>query len=109
LVVNLIAIAVYFDLARSDRRGFKRLLAFWIGFPMTFFVKLFVPPDPDLVMERRLDAMLPSEEADIGVPEYVREEIRAIRQERIRGSTEATGRKDSPPPGTRPADPEPDR
>jgi len=92
LVVNIVAIVVYLELARSGRRGFRRLLAFWIGFPMTFFVKLFVRPDPDLVVERRLNALLPPEEEDVGVPEYVRKEIRAIREDRLRASQDSLDR-----------------
>ena len=83
LLVNIVAIITYLDFTRSGRRGFMRFMAFWIGFPLTFCVKLFVGVDPALVAERKLEAQLPPEEEDVGVPEYVREEVRAIRQERL--------------------------
>ena len=82
--INLIAIISYLDFARSGAKGFKRLLAFWIGMPLTLLMKLVVRPDPDLVLERKLSESLPDPEGDIGVPEYVRKEIRAIRQKRLR-------------------------
>ena len=82
--INLIAILSYLEFARSGAKGFKRFLAFWIGMPLTLLMKLVVRPDPDLVMERKLTESLPDPEGDIGVPEYVRKEIRAIRQKRLR-------------------------
>jgi hypothetical protein len=92
-LVNIIAIVTYLDFARSDRKGFMRFLAFWLGFPVTFFLKVFVNPDPVLVAERKLAARLPPAELDVGVPEYVRKEIRAIREARLGGEAG-----ESPPP-----------
>jgi hypothetical protein len=86
--INLIALVSYWGFVRSDSRGFRRFLAFWIGMPLTFFMKLFLRPDPDLVLERKLAEALPPPEEDIGVPEYVREEVRAIRQRRLGNSPE---------------------
>ncbi len=86
--INLIALVSYWGFVRSGARGFRRFLAFWIGMPLTLFMKLFLRPDPDLVLERRLVESLPPPEEDIGVPEYVREEVRAIRQRRLGSSAE---------------------
>jgi hypothetical protein len=81
--INLIALISYWGFARSGAKGFRRLVAFWIGMPITLILKLVLRPDPDLVLERELQGTLPPPEADIGVPEYVRQEIRAIRERRL--------------------------
>lgn len=81
--INLIALVSYWGFVRSGAKGFRRFIAFWIGMPLTLFMKLFLRPDPDLVLERRLRESLPTPEQDIGVPEYVRQEIRAIRERRL--------------------------
>lgn len=94
--INLIALVSYWGFVRSGARGFRRFVAFWIGMPLTLFMKLFLRPDPDLVLERKLAESLPAPEQDIGVPEYVRQEIRTIRERRL-GSA---GPADEPrPPG----------
>jgi hypothetical protein len=91
--INLIALISYWGFARSGAKGFRRLVAFWIGMPITLILKLVLRPDPDLVLERELQGTLPPPEADIGVPEYVRQEIRAIRERRLQegGGDEADG------------------
>ena len=81
--INVIALVSYWGFVRSGARGFRRFVAFWIGMPWTLFMKLFLRPDPDLVLERKLAESLPPPEQDIGVPEYVREEVRAIRRRRL--------------------------
>ena len=86
--INVIALVSYWGFVRSGAKGFRRFLAFWIGMPLTFFMKLFLRPDPDLVLERKLVESLPPPEQDVGVPEYVREEVRAIRQRRLGPSAE---------------------
>lgn len=88
LAINLIALVSYWGFVRSGAKGFRRFIAFWIGMPLTLFMKLFLRPDPDLVLERRLAESLPAPEQDIGVPEYVRQEIRAIRERRLGGAGE---------------------
>jgi hypothetical protein len=111
-IVNVTAILAYFDFARSGTKGFLRFVAFWLGFPLTFFLKMVVKPDPDLVLERRMNQKLGPEATDIGVPEYVREQIREARRERLGAGGEPDddrGRDDAGPapgpafrPGTRP-------
>jgi hypothetical protein len=107
--INLIALVSYWGFARSGAKGFRRLVAFWIGMPITLILKLVLRPDPDLVLERELQGTLPPPEADIGVPEYVRQEIRAIRERRLRdGENDESGNGEASDGEGDPAPREPD-
>jgi len=69
-VVWLVANGVYVDMRRTGRRGFRRLLAFWLGTPTTWLTLLAVregvspdletPPDDEeaLLAEIRRDRSL---------------------------------------------------
>jgi hypothetical protein len=69
-LVWLVANVVYLDSRRKGTRGFRRLLAFWMGLPVTWFTLLVVkeasapriepPPDDEegLLAEVRRDRAL---------------------------------------------------
>ncbi len=69
-IVWTLANAVYFDLRRKGIRGFGRLVAFWVGNPLTWITlfgvkegrvaRIETPPDDDdrLLREVRIDREL---------------------------------------------------
>ena len=42
LIISVLAVFVYIDARRKGLGGFRRLAAFWFGFPATFFVMMLV-------------------------------------------------------------------
>ena len=68
--VFVIANWTYLDFRRVDERGFKRFVAFWLGWPLTFLTKILVENGSqprmelddrdlgDLVKEIRRDRLL---------------------------------------------------
>lgn len=87
LVVQVLAVLVYSDERRRDRRSWKRILTFWMGFPWTLVSLAVVEPDPAAELE---------ESEELG--ELLRE-IRRDREER--GAPATVG-----PGGTRESDAE---
>jgi hypothetical protein len=92
LVVWLVSIVVYVDARRRGRRGFTRLVAFWLGFPATW-ISLFV------VREGSQPDILPPPDDEAALLEEIRRARDAGRS--LEDGTQA------PPDGGDPATPEP--
>jgi len=79
-VIWALANALYIDLKRKGRRGFSRIVLFWMGLPLTFLWLFLVregsvpvlgetPDDADALLEeirkdRRLTPRVPEREPD---------------------------------------------
>ncbi len=81
-----VANAVYFDMKRKGRRGFRRLLAFYFGMPATWGIFFFMP-------EGQAPRIEPPRDDEAGLLA----EIRKDRAQRIVAASE----RDADPPDAR--------
>ena len=77
----------YYSYVRNGERGFKRLAAFWLGFPITL-VSTFVAPQAERVRAPRRGEL---EEEQRLLLEIRRDRARREERARVSGHTDAAG------------------
>ena len=81
--VFVIANWTYLDFRRVDERGFKRFVAFWLGWPLSFLTKILV--------ENGSQPRMKLDDRDLG------ELVKEIRRDRLlRGRSKGAGALPSP-------------